>query len=359
MASKKSEKVGKQTDREVRSTSRDLPKGQTESRKKDHVDIVLKKDVQYTKSSGFEEIDFLHCALPECDYNKIDLSCTFLGKKLGAPLLITGMTGGYKDAERINHSLAEAAEKYKLAFGVGSQRAMIESPELKKTYYVRDVAPSIPLLANIGGVQLRKYGIEKVSSLVSGIEADAIAVHLNALQEITQPEGDRDFTGVFAAIRQACEQLDVPVIVKETGAGISSDIALKLRDIGVKYIDVSGAGGTSWSKVEYERKGFTPGFENWGIPTVAAILMCRGVLPLIGSGGVREGIDAAKCIALGCDIAGAAYPFIKALEAGGNKLDALVEKWLTQMRACAFLTGSKNYQELKKAKIVFRNTSEA
>ncbi len=331
------------------------PAKQTESRKKDHVDIVLAKDVQYTKKTGFQDIDFVHCALPECDFNKIDLSCTFLNKKLGVPLLITGMTGGYKDAERINKELATAAEEYKLAFGVGSQRAMIENSTLRKTYAVRDVAPSIPLLGNIGGVQLKKYGIEKIADLVSQIEADALAIHLNSLQEIIQPEGDRDFTGILKMIEKACEKLGVPVIVKETGAGISGGLALMLKDAGVAYVDVSGAGGTSWSKVEYERKGFIPGFENWGIPTVASILMCKGILPLIGSGGIRNGIDVAKCITLGCEIGGAAYPFIKAAEEG--TLSSLIESWITQVRVCAFLTGSKNYSELKKAKIVFLNES--
>ncbi len=326
-------------------------KGQTESRKKDHVDIVLKKDVQYTKSSGFERIDFIHTALPECDFDKIDLSCEFLGKKLNYPLLITGMTGGYKDAERINKNLAEAAEKFGLAFGVGSQRAMIETPELKKTYYVRDVAPNVPLIANIGGVQLRKYGVAKVRQLVEAIEADALAIHLNPLQEMIQPEGDRNFTGVLAAIKDACTSVGVPVVVKETGAGINQDVALQLKQAGASYIDVSGAGGTSWSKVEYMRKGPIPGFENWGIPTVDAIIQCRGVLPLIGSGGVRDGIDAAKCIALGCSVAGAAYPFIKSLESGVPSLEQTIETWINQMKTCALLTGSKSYDELKKAKL--------
>jgi isopentenyl-diphosphate delta-isomerase len=326
---------------------------QTESRKKDHVDIVLAKNVQYGKTAGFERVDFMHSALPECDFSKIDLSMKFLNKRMNAPLLITGMTGGYKDAERINKGLAQAAEKYRLAFGVGSQRAMIENPDLKKTYYVRDVAPSIPLIGNIGAFQLKKYPVEKIASLVSSIEADALAIHLNALQETIQPEGDRDFSGVLKAIEKTCEALGVPVIAKETGAGISADVALKLKNAGVKYVDVSGAGGTSWSMVEYERKGFVPGFENWGIPTVDAITMCRGIVPLIGSGGVRSGIDAAKCIALGCDVAGAAYPFIRALE--GGRINSEIEAWMLQMRACAFLTGSKNYEELRKAEMVFRN----
>lgn len=338
---------------------RTRPTDQTESRKGDHVNIVLGKNVQYKKSAGFEEVDFLHCALPECDFGKIDLSCRFLGKKLDMPLIITAMTGGYGAAGKINSALATAAERHKLAFGVGSQRAMFENKGLMKTYYVRDVAPTVPILANIGGVQLRKYGAEAIAGLVSAIEADALAVHLNALQEIVQPEGDHDFTGVLAAIRKACEKLDVPVVVKETGAGISGDIAIKLRDVGVRYIDVSGTGGTSWSKVEYARNGTARGFEEWGIPTVASILMCKGILPLIGSGGVRSGIDAAKCISLGCDIAGAAHPFLKSMDSSAARVDATISEWAMQMRICAFLTGSKNYQELKTAKIVFRNTESA
>lgn len=326
----------------------------TESRKKDHVDLVLKKDVQYAKSTGLERVDFIHNSLPEINFDKIDLACEFLGKHLNYPLLITGMTGGYADAEKINKALAEAAEKFGLAFGVGSQRAMMENSSLKKTYAVRDVAPTVPLVANISGVQLKKYGLEKVSGLVSSIEADALAIHLNPLQEMIQPEGDRDFTGVLAAIKTACEKIGAPVIVKETGAGISQDVALQLKEAGVSYIDVSGAGGTSWSKVEYLRKGAIPGFENWGIPTLDAIIQCRGVLPLIGSGGVRNGIDAAKCIALGCDMAGAAYPFIKSLESRVLSLEKTIETWQLQMKTCALLTGSRNYGDLRKAKLFIR-----
>jgi isopentenyl-diphosphate delta-isomerase len=326
-------------------------KTQTESRKKDHVELVIKKGAQYSKTSGFERVDFIHNALPEISLSSVDLSTKFLGKTLNYPILITGMTGGYSDAEGINHGLAAAAEKYGLAFGVGSQRAMIEKPELAKTYIVRDVAPNIPLLANLGAFQLKKYPFDKVESLVSSIEADALAVHLNPLQEVVQPEGDTDFSGVLAAIAKTCEKLSVPVIVKETGAGTSQDVALKLRDAGVKYVDVSGAGGTSWSKVEYLRRGTIPGFEDWGIPTVDALVQCRGVLPLIASGGIRDGIDGAKAIALGADLCGAAYPFIKALRE--KSLESYIETFQKQMRVCAYLTGSGDLGQLKKAKMRF------
>ena len=328
-------------------------KTKTESRKKDHVELVVKRGMQYRKTHGFEQVDFVHCSLPEVAFDKIDLSTRFLGKRLRFPLLITGMTGGYKDAQRINRTLAEHAEKFGIAFGVGSQRAMIEDSSMKKTYYVRDVAPNTPLLANIGGVQLRKYGIAVAEGLISAIEADALAVHLNPLQEIIQPEGDRDFTGVLDAIAKACDRLDVPIIVKETGAGISREVAIRLRRIGVAYIDVSGAGGTSWSRVEYARKGSIPGFEEWGIPTVDSIIQCKGILPLIASGGIRDGITACKAIALGAHLAGAAYPFIKAVEQ--KQLAFVLSQWHQQMRAVALLTGSRDYTALRQAKIIHKN----
>ncbi|MEW6748315.1 MAG: type 2 isopentenyl-diphosphate Delta-isomerase [Candidatus Micrarchaeota archaeon] len=323
---------------------------QTESRKKEHVDLVVSKAAQYERSSGLEKVNFVHNALPELSLESVDLSCKFLGKEMRYPLLITGMTGGYADAESINKSLAAAAQKHGLAFGVGSQRAMIENPDLAKTYAVRDVAPDIPLLANIGAFQLKNYDFEQIESLVSNIDADALAVHLNSLQEVIQAEGDTDFSGVLDAIRRTCDKLSVPVVVKETGAGISQEVALKLKEAGAACIDVAGAGGTSWSQVEYLRSQGVPGFENWGIPTLDCIIQCRGVLPIIASGGIRDGIEAAKCIALGADIAGAAFPFIKAL-----KEDALEDYIVLigkQMKICAYLTGSSTIAELKKAKLL-------
>lgn len=329
-----------------------MAKTQTESRKKDHVDLVVEKGAQYSKSAGFERMDFLHCAIPEASLQSIDLSTKFLGKTLRFPILMTGMTGGYGDAEKINRSLAKAAQEHGLAFGVGSQRAMIEQPGLARTYRVRDVAPDIPLLANIGAFQLKKYKTPQIESLVQSIEADALAVHLNPLQEAIQPEGDTDFSGVLDAISRTCDALHVPIVAKETGAGISQEAAIRLKEAGVKWIDVAGAGGTSWSKVEYLRRGSIPGFEDWGIPTFECILQCRGVLPLIASGGIRSGIEGAKAIALGADLCGAAYPFIKAL--AQERLEKSISTFKQQMQLCAFLSGSKTHDELKKVKLVFR-----
>lgn len=324
---------------------------QTESRKKDHVELVLREGAQYEKPSGFGRVELMHNSLPEMSMEDVDLSTRFMGRKINYPILITGMTGGYEDALAINRALAEIAQKYGLAFGVGSQRAMIETPELARTYAVRDVAPDIPLLGNLGAAQLKKYTFDQVESLVSTIEADALAIHLNPLQEVIQKEGDTDYSGVLKAIEKTCEKLDVPLIVKETGAGMSQDVALKLKEAGVAWIDIAGAGGTSWSKVEYLRNEGVPGFENWGIQTLESLLMCRGVLPMVASGGIRSGVDAAKTIALGADISGAAYPFIMALKEG--KIDDFVTTFTGQMRIAAYLTGSKTLSDLKKAKTMF------
>jgi isopentenyl-diphosphate delta-isomerase len=323
----------------------------TESRKKDHVELVLKKGAQYKKTTGLENIDFIHESLPEMSLDDVDLSLDFLGKRIRYPILIAAMTGGYADAKRINRALAGAAEKHGIAFGLGSQRAMIEDPSLAGTYKVRDVAPSIPLLANIGAFQLKKYPLKQVESLVSAVDADALAVHLNPLQEVVQPEGDTDFSGVLDAITKTCDRLSVPVVVKETGAGMTQEVALKLKDAGVKYLDVAGAGGTSWSKVEYMRSGPVPGFEEWGIPTVESIILCRGILPLIATGGIRDGIDGAKAIALGAEVCGAAWPFLDAWKR--KRLDGYIETFQQQMRICAFLTGCRDHKALKRMKLRF------
>jgi isopentenyl-diphosphate delta-isomerase len=336
-------------------TSSPAPKeSMTESRKRDHIQIALEKDVQYSRATGLERAELLHNALPEVDFDAIDLSMEFLGKKIAYPLLISAMTGGYPEAKRINEELATAAEKHKMAFALGSQRSMLENPSLRETYCVRPVAPSIPVIGNIGAIQLKRYPVDKVLGLVSAIEADALAVHLNPLQEAVQPEGDRDFSGVLAAIGKLCEKSDVPIIAKETGTGISQDVALRLKEAGVAWIDVAGAGGTSWSKVEYARNGATPGFGEWGIPTLDSLVQCRGVLPMIASGGLRSGIDAAKCVALGAELAGAAYPFLKALDRSQARLDETISLWEAQMKKAAFLSGCRTRDELKKAKMVLR-----
>ncbi|MDD2655425.1 MAG: type 2 isopentenyl-diphosphate Delta-isomerase [Candidatus ainarchaeum sp.] len=317
----------------------------TKSRKQDHLDICAEEGIEHSRRGGFECMDFLHNALPELDFNDIKLESEFFGKKI-FPIMITAMTGGGNGAGRINTALAEAAEKHGFALGLGSQRPMLEGGGAQ-SYMLRKAAPSIPVLGNIGAAQLGQYPMEKIEGLVSKVEADGLAIHLNVLQEMVQPEGDRNFKGVLKSIGKVCERLDVPVMVKETGAGIGRDAALKLREVGVKWLDVSGSGGTSWSKVEYERGGTPPGFGEWGLPTAVTILMCKDVLPVVGSGGVRSGVDAAKAVTLGASAAGASRPFLLAYN--DKRLDAMCAEWKQQMRICAMLTGCRDVDALKKA----------
>ena len=331
---------------------------QTEKRKAEHVRIALSEDIEYmTKSSGFDAVDFVHCSLPETDFKEIDVTASFLGKKFSSPFMVSSMTGGYADAEKINKDLAAACEKAGIGLGLGSQRAMLEDPSLKKTFYVRDVAPKTFLGANIGAVQLRDYGVKKIESMVSAVEADALFVHLNPLQEAVQPEGDRNWTGCLAAIAKACSQLTVPVVAKETGAGISGEVAKELVAAGVKAVDVSGAGGTSWSAIELYRKGAAAGraFWDWGNPTVECLRECSAAVkvPIIASGGVRSGLDAAKAIRLGASLASAALPFIKAQQAGGEKAaGAEIARFTGELKMAMFLTRSKNLAQLRKARLL-------
>lgn len=317
------------------------------SRKQDHVESARKKDVEYTFSAGFSDVRFVHSSLPEMDFESVNCASSLFGKKVSAPIIIVGMTGGYADAERINLGLAAAAEKEGLAMGLGSQRAMIEKPELAATYKVRKNAPTIPLIGNIGACQLQKYGVKKVREMLDAVEADALAIHLNPLQEVVQPEGDSKFSGVLSQIGVFAKDLGLPVIVKETGAGISRETALALKKAGVKMVDVSGAGGTSWSKVEYLRSKEEATFADWGNPTCECVAACSDVVETIASGGVRSGLDAAKAIALGASFAGAALPFLKAKDAGAE-----AAKWKRDLRIAMLLTESKDIAALKKAKLV-------
>ncbi len=317
------------------------------SRKSDHVDSARGKKVEYALSSGFDEVRLVHGSLPEMDLGDVDACCTLFGKKLSSPLIISGMTGGYPEAHKINLKLAAAAEKEGLALGLGSQRAMIEKPELAATYKVRKAAPSIPLIGNIGGCQLKKYGVRKVRGMLDDVEADALAIHLNPLQEVCQPEGDHDFSGILGQIAIFSRDLGLPVIVKETGAGISRQSALAIKKAGAGMIDVSGAGGTSWSKVEYLRSSEEPIFAEWGNPTCECIASCADVVETIASGGVRSGLHAAKAIALGASFAGAALPFLRASDPAAE-----ARAWKKTIRIAMLLSGSKNVAQLKKAKIV-------
>lgn len=321
----------------------------TEKRKDEHLDIALKEEEQYSFSSGFNRVHLLHCSMPEINLDDINLSTKFLGKTINYPLMIMGMTGGTKEGKKINKAIANIAQKYNIPFGLGSQRAMIENPETSDTYYVRDVAPTIPLIGNLGAAQIKKYPLEDIISSIEYTKIDGLAIHLNPLQEVIQPEGDDNFSGVFDRIKELTKSLKIPIIVKETGAGISEDVAKKIKQTGAKYVDISGSGGTSWSKIEYQRsKNSVPGFENWGIPTLRSLLMVKGIMPIIASGGLRSGIDIIKSIVLGANLGGAAYPFLRAYYSG--TLDLTIKTWIKQMQITSFLVGSKTYDGLKNIK---------
>jgi isopentenyl-diphosphate delta-isomerase len=331
---------------------------ETQTRKADHLRICLDEDVQFHGvTNGLERYRFTHCCLPELNRSEIDLSTTFLRKLLGAPLLISSMTGGTQEAKTINFRLAEVAQHYKLAMGVGSQRVAVENPQVADTFAVRSLAPDILLFANLGAVQLNySYGLDECRRVVDLCQADALILHLNPLQECIQPKGDTNFKGLIDKISTLCGKLPVPVIAKEVGNGISAAMAQKLLDAGVSAIDVAGAGGTSWAKVESERAlnvqqrrlGLT--FADWGLPTAECITSIRAFapdIPLIASGGLRNGMDVAKAIALGADISGLAWPFLQAAAESVDAVDALVQLLIAEMTTVLFCTGNATLSQLK------------
>ena len=333
-----------------------MAKSATQDRKSSHLRICSEKSVEFKrKKTGFDDIDFVHCALPDLDLDKIDVSCGMFGKRLSAPFVIESITGGSAEARKINKSLAEAAQQAGVAMGLGSQRAMIENPSLADTYRVRDVAPDIFLLGNIGIAQILEYDVKRIQEAVEQVQADALFIHMNALQEAIQPEGNRNFERCLSSIEKLASQLSIPVIAKETGAGISREVALSLKNTGVKGIDVAGAGGTSWGAVELLRNpGAHESFWEWGIPTALSIVEAASVckLPIIASGGIRSGIDSAKAIALGADYAGAALPFLKSSEKGSKGVIDELAKWKEQLKICMFLTGSKNLSSLTNSQLI-------
>ncbi len=337
----------------------------TVQRKAEHIRICLESDVQFsTQRSGFDRYEFTHSCLPELDYQEIDLTTKLLGKQLGAPILISSMTGGTAQAREINYRLAEVAQRYGLAMGVGSQRVAIERPDVVDTFQVRQIAPDILLLANLGAVQLNyRYGIEQCRRAVDLLEADALILHLNPLQECIQPQGDTNFKGLLDRIAMVCAQLPVPVIVKEVGNGISAPMAQQLIAAGVGGIDVAGAGGTSWAKVESERattalqRRLGQTFGDWGIPTaecVAAIHQIAPTLPSIASGGLKHGLDIAKAIALGADVGGLALPFLQAADTSTAAVDELVQILMAEIQTVLFCTGSANLTALRRANCLQR-----
>jgi isopentenyl-diphosphate Delta-isomerase len=331
-----------------------------ESRKADHIRICLEEDVNGRGiTTGFERYRLLHQALPEINLADVDTTLTLWGKTLRLPLLISSMTGGAPRAEEINRNLALAAQELGLAMGVGSQRAALKDPQLAPTYQVRRYAPGILLFANLGAVQLNySYGVDECRRAVDMIEADALILHLNAMQEAVQPEGDTNFAGLAGKIEQVCRALDVPVIAKEVGWGISAESARMLWEAGVAAIDVAGAGGTSWSQVELHRisderaRLVAEAFADWGIPTADSLLMVReaGVpdgRKLFASGGIRDGIDAAKALALGADLVGIARPFLKAAALSPETTVELGTVLRDQLRIAMFGTGAGTLGQLR------------
>jgi isopentenyl-diphosphate delta-isomerase len=331
---------------------------ETQTRKADHLRICLDEDVQCRQiTTGLERYRFTHCCLPEIDRSEIDLTTSFLGRTLGAPLLISSMTGGTDHAKTINQRLAAVAQHYRLAMGVGSQRVAVEHPQVSATFAVRAVAPDIPLFANLGAVQLNyRYGLEECRRVVDSLEADALILHLNPLQECVQTSGDTNFRGLLERIAVLCETLPVPVIAKEVGNGISAAMAVRLIEAGVAAIDVAGAGGTSWALVESERatdarqRRLGKTFADWGLPTADCITEVRAIapqIPLIASGGLRDGLEAAKAIALGADLAGMALPFLQAAHESEEALYELVDILIAEMTTAMFCTGCGSLEALR------------
>ncbi|MFM7423713.1 MAG: type 2 isopentenyl-diphosphate Delta-isomerase [Elainella sp.] len=329
----------------------------TQRRKADHLRVCLEDEVQFQVTTGLERYRFRHCCLPELDWQEISLDTAFLGKPLAAPLLISSMTGGTEFAQLVNYRLAAAAQRHGLAMGVGSQRVAIENPEVISSFAVRSVAPDILLFANLGAVQLNyTYGLAECQRAVDWLEADALILHLNPLQEAVQTRGDTNFRDLLSKIAQLCRRLSVPVIAKEVGNGISGPMAQQLLEAGVRAIDVAGAGGTSWAKVESARasdarqRRLGQTFANWGIPTADCITAVRSVapeLPLIASGGLRNGLDVAKTIALGADLAGLALPFLQAAAESEEALDELIDILIAEVTTVLFCTGATRLADLR------------
>lgn len=340
-----------------------------EDRKADHIRINLERDVQFPHlTTGLEKYRLLHQALPELDMADVEPTYTLFGKTMRAPLLISSMTGGTDMAYRLNQHMAEAAQANGIALGLGSQRAALKNPAVAYTYQVRHLAPDILLFGNVGAVQFNYgYTVDECRRLVEMIDADALILHFNVLQEAVQPEGDTNFAGLLPKIEAVCRDLGVPVIAKEVGWGFSAKNVRDLANAGVSAIDVAGSGGTSWSEVEYHRAPtafharVARAFADWGIPTAEAVRYAvEGApnLPIIASGGLRDGIDVAKCIALGAHIGGMAGPFLKAADVSAEAVDQLIRETTTQLRIAMLCSGCRTLADLQQVTLL-RNEGQA
>ena len=331
-------------------------------RKDDHLHINLHKDVKSSNTTGLEKFRLIHCALPEINLSDIDTSVSILNKKLSLPLMISSMTGGTKRGREINQIIASSAQKYNIAMGVGSQRIGIEQELKMEAFNIRKYAPDILLFANLGAVQLNgSFTIDDCKKAVEAIDADALILHLNPLQEALMENGDTNFYGILKKIEHVCKNLDVPVVAKEVGWGISASIAKKLIDAGVKAIDVAGAGGTTWSEVEKFRtadpirKWVADGFRGWGIPTAEAIVKIHKESPeilLFASGGLKNGIDVIKCMALGANLGGIARGFLIAAMDSLEAVHVYIEELSMQMRIAMFAIGAENISAISPEKII-------
>jgi len=331
-----------------------------ERRKRSHLDLCANGDVEHLeKTTLFEEVEFVHDSLSEVDLADVDVSTELLGRKLAAPFLITGMTGGTPDAAVVNRDLARLAQRFGIGFGLGSQRAMLRRPELAATYSVRREAPTTLVLANLGLNQAAQTSTADIARMVRVVGADALCLHLNPAQELVQKEGDRKFSGGLSALGRLGAELEVPLIVKETGCGISGKVGRQLEAAGIRYVDVSGAGGTSWVRVEDLRgdaRSHALGdlFRDWGIPTAASLVQLRdSSLVRIASGGIRNALDAAKALALGATICGFALPVFRAYRASGiDAAAAFLEQTIEGLRVAMVLTGSRTLAELRRQPVV-------
>lgn len=337
----------------------------TETRKADHIRINLEEDVRSGLTTGLERYRFIHQALPELNLAEVDTRVTLFGKTLSAPLLISSMTGGTNRAGDLNRALATAAQQAGIAMGLGSQRAALEDPDLIPTFQVRAVAPDILLFANLGAVQLNYgYTVDHCRRAVAMLEADALVLHLNALQEAVQPEGDANFSGLLKKIEAICRALQtegVPVIAKEVGWGISGEAASALAGAGVAAIDVAGAGGTSWSQVEMHRaktesqKRVAAAFIDWGLPTAESIENVRRAAPglkIIASGGLRDGVEVAKCLALGATLGGLASPFLKAAAQSPEAVVETIAELAREIRISMFAAGAGTLAQLQETPLI-------